>query len=152
METDLQYFKGLYKRPIFDVFNQLITTGFVLNTGYWCFFSTFKGQCLCVCGRYGTYCRHIRNPHHWIDMEPIDAKENDYTFYPKYFGSICPTDYNVAIEPINEYQPGYHIIINLTVEYKKLGRGRPRRTDKDKPTTFDPRNAKQKFETAIYAR
>nr|CAH7755516.1 unnamed protein product [Callosobruchus chinensis] len=56
---------------IFDIFNQIFPTAYCLNTGYWPYFSSVIGQCLCVCGRFGLPCRHTKTGNHWIDMRPV---------------------------------------------------------------------------------
>lgn len=82
---------------IFDVFNQIFTTAFILNTGYWPFFSSVKGQCLCVCGRFGLHCRHIKNEYHWIDMQPIENEQGAARFFPRIYGNIYPQVFRINL-------------------------------------------------------
>lgn len=154
---------------VFDIFNQLITTAFIMDTGYWAFYNTTGRQCLCVCGRYALYCRHVKNSFHWIDMEDVPSDETATKFYPRYFGCIVPTvnslnypksqhklliynlqDYNFTIQPSYETFE-YNITCHMSLEYKRLSRGRPRRCDKELDY-IDPSVGKRKYNEVIFAK
>ncbi|CAG9865031.1 unnamed protein product [Phyllotreta striolata] len=113
---------------LFDIFTQVFTTGYVLNTGYWPFFSTINGQCLCVCGRFGVPCRHVKNGNHWIDLQPIETEANGIVFYPKLYGQLNIQDYEVVVKPLDG-SGGYHINVVLNIHYKRAEKNR---TKKDK--------------------
>ncbi|XP_030750014.1 uncharacterized protein LOC115877827 [Sitophilus oryzae] len=110
---------------IFDVFNQLLPTAFVLNTGYWAFYNTMKRQPICVCARYAIPCRHYKQDHHWIDMESIPG-DNSAVFTSKN-GNLIVTKSEIEVTPVTWQTAGYILAIRLTFQYKKIEKGRLRK-------------------------
>ncbi|CAH2015705.1 unnamed protein product [Acanthoscelides obtectus] len=111
---------------LFDVFNQIFTTSFCLNTGYWPLYSSVTGQCLCSCGKFGVPCRHTKTEYHWIDMTPVQHLPGGPIFYPKVYGQIVPMNYDLKIKfPVGN---GYSYDINFTVNVQySRPEGRPGR-------------------------
>ncbi|XP_045464821.1 uncharacterized protein LOC123674042 [Harmonia axyridis] len=103
---------------IFDVFDQTFPTAFILSTGYWIFFVSNYGAPLCVCGRFGVVCRHVRHRTHWIDLQPMAEKSESIVFAPKIYGAVIPRKYNIAIDSATECN-GYVISINMDLIYSK---------------------------------
>ncbi|XP_074034892.1 uncharacterized protein isoform X3 [Leptinotarsa decemlineata] len=123
--TDMEQFTTA---KIFDVFDQTFPTACVLNTGYWPFYSTVKGQSLCICGRFGIFCRHVKSDFHWIDICPVENDPHGVVFRPNEYGSVHPKEYNISIKAM--YEEGLHgcnITALINVYYKKNERGRHRR-------------------------
>ncbi|XP_050300957.1 uncharacterized protein LOC126739352 [Anthonomus grandis grandis] len=131
---------------IFDIFNQILPTGFVLGTGYWPFFNSTRRQCLCICGRYGIDCRHFKHDNHWIDLE-IVSNDTTMPFYPKSF-TLKLVNAEIDIIAFTEGVAGYNINIKLAFQNKKNERGRPKRT-RDENLNINP---DQIFHIAICSR
>ncbi|XP_056644970.1 uncharacterized protein LOC130450532 [Diorhabda sublineata] len=135
---------------IFDIFAQVFTTANVLNTAYWPFFSAVNGHCLCVCGRFGIPCRHIKSDGHWIDMQPIAHDTCSAVFYPKRYGPILIQDYEIFIKTVDG-SGHYNIGIILSLQYKENERGRLRR-EKAAGDTLQKNDRKKPFHVSIFSR
>ncbi|KAG5899377.1 hypothetical protein JTB14_036866 [Gonioctena quinquepunctata] len=112
---------------IFDIFSQTFPTAYILNTGYWPFYSTTKGQCLCVCGRFAIPCRHTKSDFHWLDIAPIENDAAAVLFKPKLHGPIYPQEYQMDIQTV--YHEGIHgcnINAIINVQYRRIEKGHRR--------------------------
>ncbi|XP_066251416.1 uncharacterized protein [Euwallacea similis] len=109
---------------IFDIFLQIIPTGFVLNTGYWPFFNSRKRQCICVCGRYGIDCRHSKHDSHWIDLDNISNDSS--TLFSSKLGNLILMDSLIELTPTTAGTLGYTLNIKFTFQYRKIQQGKPR--------------------------
>lgn len=101
---------------IFDIINSIMPTAYILNTGYWVFYSTQGGQGVCICLRFGLCCPHQRNHNHWVNME--GAQETEVTpFSSTQLGKYWPIDFNIHITPmINDALRSYDVLIKMTVQ------------------------------------
>ncbi|XP_066141586.1 uncharacterized protein [Euwallacea fornicatus] len=129
---------------IFDVFLQIIPTGFVLNTGYWPFFNSRKRQCICVCGRYGIDCRHSKHESHWIDLDNISNDSS--TLFSSKLGNLIVMDSLIELTPITAGTLGYKLNIKFTFQYRKIQRGRTRQR---KDENFNVADGGQLFQVII---
>ncbi|KAL3285256.1 hypothetical protein HHI36_019366 [Cryptolaemus montrouzieri] len=116
----LKTFEEGYEK-IFDVFDQTFPTAFVLSTGYWIFFVSNFGSPLCICGRFGIICRHVRSKNHWIDLQPLVERSNDIVFSPRIHGPVIPLRYEINVEYLDDTL-GYIINIHLDLAYARMTR------------------------------
>ncbi|KAL1516733.1 hypothetical protein ABEB36_000601 [Hypothenemus hampei] len=121
-KSDLQEFTIA---KIFDIFNQILPSAFVLNTGYWPFFNTIKKQSICICGRYGMECRHFKHDYHWIDISSL-RNDNSAIFRNKW-GNLTLLDFHMDLIPMTSGAAGYYCHMKLTFQYKRIEKGRPKR-------------------------
>ncbi|XP_060520812.1 uncharacterized protein LOC132698636 [Cylas formicarius] len=114
---------------IFDIFDQTLSSAFVLNTGYWPFYNTVKNQPLCVCGRYGLLCRHYRQSSYWMDLTPV-AFDDTPMFSTRNNMQLSVLTSSIEVAPVTTGMPGYNMFINLNLQYKRMEkRARRRRAE-----------------------
>lgn len=97
---------------IFDIVNQIFPTAYVLNTGYWIYYSSEQGHCLCVCTRYGIPCRHSANNRHWADLSPVPEEEYKCINIPK--------DCFVLLTASHPCQPDDNYIRNFFLTFSRI--------------------------------
>ncbi|XP_031353535.1 uncharacterized protein LOC116178229 [Photinus pyralis] len=96
--------------------NAVMPTAYVINTGYWVYYSSSNRTPLCVCRRFGLHCTHKSNATHWLNLEtspeirltPLSANVT---------GKYIPVDFNVKVVPVaSDILRSYDVSLRMMVE------------------------------------
>ncbi|KAF5303949.1 hypothetical protein FQA39_LY01734 [Lamprigera yunnana] len=109
------YFESFTIPKVLDIVEYIMPTAYIVNSGYWAFYSDATGKSICVCNRFNFPCVHLRNINHWINLtNPIQSGITMFSKIPP--GKYTPGNSDISVTPkYNDVLRAYDVSIKLVV-------------------------------------